>query len=167
MNANSIPKTGLPNALPEKNRVSGVLKTEKAALSFSKTSATTAPLKDKCRSEKCGKQNREFRYDQSDLRARARRSFEASDEFKKIYSERAAVEGLFGRLKQFTPLRRLRIRGRTAVFHSIYAIFAMHNIMQAVRHAKFQAKKAAAAALFRFFPGIFFCFQQNPLFHAA
>ena len=134
---------------------------------FFKKICDECPMKDQCRSRKCGKQNREFRYDDSDLRTRSRRMFESSDEFRKLYSKRSAIEGLNGRLKQFTPLRRLRIRGRTAVFHSIYAILAMHNIMQAVRHAKIQAKKAAAAALFRFFHRKLFFFQQNPLSHAA
>jgi len=134
---------------------------------FFKKICDECPLKDQCRSRKCGKQNREFRYDDSDLRTRSRRMFESSDEFRKLYSKRSAIEGLNGRLKQFTPLRRLRIRGRTAVFHSIYAILAMHNIMQAVRHAKIQAKKAAAAALFRLLLRNFFSFQLNPLFHAA
>jgi hypothetical protein len=39
-------------------------------------------------------------------------------------------------LKQFTPLKRLKIRGRQAVHESIYSILAMHNVMQAARYAK-------------------------------
>lgn len=58
------------------------------------------------------------------------------------------------------------MRGRPAVYFSIYAILTMHNIMQMVRYAKIQFKKAAAA-LFRFFCRKFFFFLQNPLFHAS
>ena len=135
---------------------------------FFQSVCNRCPLKDKCRSKKCGKQNREFKYSDADLRTLHRRQLEATDEFKKKYgSKRSPIEGLNGRLKQFTPLRRLRIRGRTAVFLSIYAILAMHNIMQLVRYAKIQAKKAAAAALSRFFLRYSFGFQLNPLFHAA
>lgn len=102
------------------------------------------------------------------MRTLHRRQFEATDEFKIKYgAKRTPIEGLNGRLKQFTPLRRLRIRGRTAVYFSIYAILAMHNIMQMVRHAKIQANKAAAAALSQFFLRFFFISLQNPLFHAV
>lgn len=126
------------------------------------------PLKDKCRSRKCGKQNREFRYSDADLRSMQRRKFEATDEFKKNYGhKRAPIEGLNGRLKQFTPLRRVRVRGRPAVFHAIYAILTMHNIMQMVRHAQLQVKKAAAAALSPFLHGVSFRFPQKPLLFAV
>ena len=122
----------------------------------------------KCRSKKCGKLNREFKYNDADLRTRTRRAFEATDEFKKKYGpKRSPIEGLNGRLKQFTPLRRLRVRGRPAVYFSIYAILTMHNIMQMVRYAKIQPKKAAETALFRFFLGGLYFFQQNSLSHAA
>jgi len=112
-------------------------------------------LKDQCRVRKCGKQNYEFRYTEADLRTVDRRKFEATAPFKNEYRRRSGIEGLFGRLKQFTPLRRLRVRGRSAVSHSIYMIFAMHNVMQAVRYFKIQAKKALAEGLFVFFMRIF------------
>ena len=135
---------------------------------FFKSVCDKCPLKDQCRSKKCGKQNREFKYNDADLRTRTRRAFEATDEFKKKYGpKRSPIEGLNGRLKQFTPLRRLRVRGRPAVYFSIYAILTMHNIMQMVRYAKIQPKKAAVTALFRFFLGGLYFFQQNSLSHAA
>ena len=118
--------------------------------------------------KKCGKQNREFKYNDADLRTRTRRLFEATDEFKKKYgAKRTPIGGLNGRLKQFTPLRRLLVRGRPAVYFSILAILAMHNIMQMVRDAEIQSKKAVAAALFRFFRRKLFFFQKNLLFHTA
>ena len=93
---------------------------------------------------KSGKQNRAFRYDESYLRTRARRLREATPEFKKEYGhKRCPIEGLFGRLKQFSQLRRVRVRGRPAVFHSIFSILIMHNIMQVARLVKIQNKKAA------------------------
>ena len=126
------------------------------------------PLKDKCRSRKCGKQNREFRYSDADLRSMQRRKIESTDAFKKDYGhKRSPIEGLNGRLKQFTPLRRVRVRGRPAVFHAIYAILAMHNIMQMVRHAKIQAKKRRRKLFSSFLLGVSFRFQQNSLFYAT
>ncbi len=126
------------------------------------------PLKNKCRVQKCGKQNREFKYTDANLRTRCRRKLEAADEFKKRYgSKRCPIEGLNGRMKQFTPLRRLRIRGRCAVYHSIHAILTMHNIMQMVRHAKIQVKKAHAAVFFQFLDRVFPVFQKIRLPHAA
>ena len=51
------------------------------------------PLKNKCRVQKCGKQNREFKYADADLRTRYRRKLEATDEFKKRYgSKRCPIE---------------------------------------------------------------------------
>ena len=151
-----------------KKPISKSFKNGKGRAVFFKSVCDKCPLKDQCRSKKCGKQNREFKYNDADLRTRTRRAFEATDEFKKKYgSKRSPIEGLNGRLKQFTPLRRLRVRGRPSVYFSIYAILTMHNIMQMVRYAKIQAKKAAAAALFRLFLRNYFSFQLQPLFHAA
>lgn len=118
---------------------------------FHITACGNCPLKEKCRSEKCGKQNRQFKYKESDIRTLERREIEKTSEFKEDYSlKRIPIEGLNGRLKQYTQLRRLRVRGKPAVFHSILAILAMHNIMQAARHAKIQTKKAIATAVFAF-----------------
>ena len=123
---------------------------------FHNNSCGNCPLKEQCRSRKNGKYNRVFEYTSADLRSMQRRQRESTAEFRNDYGhKRSPIEGLNGRLKQFTPLRRLHVRGRPAVFHSIYAILAVHNIMQMVRYAKIQTKKAAATALFRFFFWIF------------
>lgn len=114
---------------------------------FHKNVCEKCPMKDQCRAKKQGKQNYVFSYTDADLRTIKRRKFEATDAFKNIYSRRGGIEGLFGRLKQFTQLRRLRCRGKTAVRHSIYSIFAMHNLMQATRYAKIQVQKALAEAV--------------------
>ena len=118
---------------------------------FHKNVCEKCPLKDQCRVRKYGKRNYAFFYTDADLRTAKRRRFEATEPFKNEYRRRCGIEGLFGRLKQFTPLRRLRVRGRNAVSHSIYMIFAMHNVMQAVRYFKIQAQKALAEGLFAFF----------------
>ncbi len=64
----------------------------------------------------------------------------------KNYSARCGIEPLFGRLKQWTPLRRLRIRGKESVHFSIYMIFAMHNVMQAARILEFGPRKNETAS---------------------
>lgn len=135
---------------------------------FHNNSCGNCPLKEQCRSRKNGKYNRFFEYTSADLRSMQRRQRESTAEFRNDYGhKRSPIEGLNGRLKQFTPLRRLHVRGKPGVFHSIYAILAMHNIMQMVRYAKIQTKKAAEAALFHFFLGGLYFFQQNSLLYAA
>ena len=82
-----------------------------------------------CSSSKNGK-NYVITYDARSLRLRERRLHEKTKEFREDYRMRSGEEALFGRLKQFTPLRRLGIRGKTAVYNAIYSITAVHNIMQ-------------------------------------
>lgn len=135
---------------------------------FFESICSKCPLEKKCRAEKCGKNNREFRYDESDLRTMHRRQIEGTEEFKKDYAhKRCPIEGLNGRLKQFTPLRRLRVRGRLAVFHSIFAILTMHNIMQMVRYAKIQKKRVFSAVFYILRQKKFLFFQEFPLLPAA
>ncbi|OQA76656.1 MAG: Transposase DDE domain protein [Lentisphaerae bacterium ADurb.Bin242] len=122
---------------------------------FHKNVCEKCPLREKCRVRKCGKQNYAFFYTDADLRTAERRRFETTESFKNEYRRRSGIEGLFGSLKQFTPLRRLRVRGRSAVSHSIYMIFAMHNVMQAARYFKIRTRKALAGGLFAFFMRIF------------
>ena len=122
---------------------------------FFKSVCDECPLKDQCRSKKKGKYNREFKYTDADLRSMRRRKREATPEFRVDYGhKRSPIEGLNGRLKQFTPLRRVHVRGRPAVFHAIYAILTMHNVMQMVRHAKIQAKKGKKRRHQLFFPSL-------------
>ena len=70
------------------------------------------------------------------LRLIERRLYEKTDEFREKYRKRSGIEGLFGRLKQTTVLRRLRIRGKIAVFNNIYLILTGHNIMQMAKFYK-------------------------------
>ncbi len=117
------------------------------------------PFRDICSSEKCGKKNRQFKYQKADLRSVNRRKIEASDDFKREYGKkRVPIEGLNGRLKQFTPLRRLRVRGRQCVFHSILAILTVHNIMQMARYYQkktFLSAKCLSMTIFAYFTALF------------
>ena len=80
-------------------------------------------------------------YDARSLRLRERRLHEKTEEFREDYRMRSGEEALFGRLKQFTPLRRLGIRGKTAVYNTIYSITAVRNIMQMAGFYKKQRRQ--------------------------
>ncbi len=131
------------------------------------TTCDKCQLKDICQSTKRGKQNREFRYSLKDLRNVTRRKYQKTDEYKKSYRKRSPIEGLNGRLKQYTPLKRLKIRGKKAVNHSILSILTMHNIMQLVRHAKILNKKASAAAICSILMHKNSIFAKNHILRAA
>ncbi|MDD4466188.1 MAG: transposase [Dehalococcoidales bacterium] len=88
------------------------------------------PHKANCPVQKYGKHNYKWEYDAVKLRLRERRLHERTPEFKSEYRPRGGIEALNGNLKQNTALRRLRCRGKTAVYTAIYTIAAMHNIMQ-------------------------------------
>ena len=93
------------------------------------------PFKDICSSQKYGKNNRQFQYNEIKLRPYNRKKNEASDQFKEKYKKRIGIEGLNGWLKQYTPLKRVRVRGKLAVYNSIFSILAIYNIKQATRYA--------------------------------
>ena len=101
---------------------------------FFKDICEKCPLKKHCPAQKSGKNNYKWEYDAARLRLRDRRLYEMTPEFHTRYSPRNGIEGLNGNLKQNTPLRRLRCRGKTAVHSAIYMIAAMHNIMQHVAY---------------------------------
>ena len=91
------------------------------------------PFKDRCPARReCRKTV--LNYLDSQAVTKRRRDHERTDEFREEYRPRSGIEATFGRLKQFTPLGRLRVRGRDRVFSQIEAIFAMHNIMQSVAY---------------------------------
>ena len=86
----------------------------------------------RCCTSKSGN-NYVITYDDRGLRLRERRLYEQSEEFYERHKFRGGIEALFGNLKQNTPLRRLAVRGKEAVFSAIYSIMAVHNIMQAAK----------------------------------
>jgi len=86
----------------------------------------------RCCASKSGK-NYAINYETKNLRLRERRLYEKTEEFYEKYRLRGGIEALFGNLKQNTPLRRLNVRGKSAVYSAIYSIMTMHNIMQAAK----------------------------------
>jgi hypothetical protein len=66
----------------------------------------------------------------------SRRKEEATQEFKQRYKIRGGIEGTNSGLKRKTGLGRLRVRGRSAVFHAIYFKIAGWNILRAAACAK-------------------------------
>ena len=104
----------------------------KGRVVFASSCCGDCPHRTKCPVSKSGN-NYSLDYDARSLRLRTRRIHEGTAFFQEEYRLRGGIEGLFGRLKQFGPLRRLMVRGKTAVHNAIYLIMAGHNIMQAVR----------------------------------
>ncbi len=95
------------------------------------------PFREECQARRKGKRM-VLHYQERTVKGIFRRRIEGTREFQDIYRKRSGIESLFGRLKQNHSLRRLRVRGRKSVFGTIYAIFAMHNVMQA--HAYMSGK---------------------------
>jgi hypothetical protein len=107
---------------------------------FAASTCAGCTLLKRCSASKQG-QNYVIAYDARSLRLRTRRLHEQTDEFKKKYRKRSGIESLFGRLKQNTRLRRLRVRGKKAVFNTIYAIMTGHNIMQLAKYCTITDRK--------------------------
>lgn len=101
------------------------------------------PFREECRARRKGKLM-VLHYQERSVKGIFRRKIERTPEFRDTYRKRSGIESLFGRLKQNHSLRRLRVRGRKSVFGTIYAIFAMHNVMQA--HAYVSGKNDPAPA---------------------
>lgn len=119
---------------------------------FFKNVCAKCPLKPHCPAQKYGKHNYKWEYDALKLRLRDRRLYEMTPEYHDQYRPRNGIEALNGNLKQNTPLRRLRGRGRAAVHTAIYMIAAMHNIMQYVNYCRKIGKNFSTgviAAVFR------------------
>ena len=107
---------------------------------FAGSTCRKCPMLKQCSASKQG-HNYTIIYDARSLRLRERRLHEKTEEFQEQYRLRSGIEALFGRLKQFTPLRRLGIRGKFAVFNAMNSIMAVHNIMQMARFYKMQDVK--------------------------
>ena len=90
------------------------------------------PEYERCCSSKSGN-NYAITYDAKALRLRDRRRYEQTEEFHHRSRPRGGIEALFGNLKQNTPLRRLSVRGKSAVYNAVNSIMVMHNIMQAAK----------------------------------
>jgi len=92
----------------------------------------TCPEYKRCCTSKSGN-NYVITYDAKSLRLRERRLYEQTGDYYDEYRFRGGIEALFGNLKQNTLLRRLRVRGKSAVDSAIYSIMTMHNIVQAAK----------------------------------
>lgn len=126
--------------------------TQKGYAVFFQDVCEKCPLKKQCPAQKYGKHNYKWEYDAVKLRLRDRRLYEMTPEYHHDYAPRNGIEGLNGNLKQNTPLRRLRCRGKTAVHSAIYMIAVMHNLMQYVNYCRKTGKnfiEGAMVAVFR------------------
>ena len=112
---------------------------EKGRAVFPASTCQKCPLLKQCSASKQG--NYTIIYDARSLRLRERRIHEKTEEFQEQYRLRGGIEALFGRLKQFTPLRRLGVRGKSAVYNAMNSIMAVHNIMQMTKFHKIQDAK--------------------------
>jgi hypothetical protein len=119
---------------------------DKGRAVFAGSVCGNCPMFKHCSTSRQGK-NYVITYDARSLRLRERRLHEKTDEFREKYRKRSGIEGLFGRLKQTTLLRRLRVRGKLAVFNNIYSIMTGHNIMQMAKFYKIKPAKEQENAL--------------------
>lgn len=138
--------------------------TQKGYAVFFKTTCDACPFKANCPVQKYGKHNYKWEYDAVKLRLRDRRLYERTPEFHTRYAPRNGIEGLNGNLKQNTPLRRLRCRGKTAVHNAIYMIATMHNIMQYARYCRKIGKSLIGNGIYEKFPRIISLFYQFFMF---
>jgi hypothetical protein len=99
------------------------------------------PLQEQCPVQGNGAR-RSFQHTPAQRRGAQRHQNEQEAAFKETYAKRAGVEGTIGRAKRGTGLGRLRVRGQTAVFHSMLLKAAGWNIIQAARSATMQGKVA-------------------------
>lgn len=139
---------------------------------FYKNECENCPMKKNCPSQKYGRHNYKWEYDSAKLRLRGRRLREQTTEFKAEYRLRGGIEALNGNLKQNTPLRRLRCRGRNAVHTAIYTIAAMHNIMRFAAYCRKTAKKFTETgflAFLRLLAGCLHVFKRlfTPIFKVS
>lgn len=113
---------------------------------FACKTCESCPERKRCCASKSGN-NYVIAYDEKSLRLHKRRQYEQTDDYYEKYRFRGGIEALFGNLKQNTPLRRLRVRGKSAVNNAIYSIMAMHNIVQAAKVYAKQNKTTPQVAI--------------------
>lgn len=72
------------------------------------------------------------------LRLQERRELQKTEEWRKEYNARAQIEGTIGSIKRRTGMSRLRYRGKSSVFASIYLKLTGWNISRALKSFKIQ-----------------------------
>ena len=76
-----------------------------------------------------------------------RRKEQESEEWKKTYSKRSGVEGIHSGLDRVTGIKHLRVRGKKAVWMSVFLKVTGWNIRAAAKIATMRRKKAGKAGL--------------------
>jgi hypothetical protein len=89
-------------------------KKQKHGVAFSSEHCNVCPRKDQC-PVKAGKKNHYLRYDLKTMRIANRRAMEYSPEFKDKYLWRSGIEATFSEMDKKTGVKRLRVRGLSAV----------------------------------------------------
>jgi hypothetical protein len=89
-------------------------KKQKHGVAFSSEHCNVCPRKDQC-PVKAGKKNHYLRYDLKTMRIANRRAMEYSPEFKDKYRWRSGIEATFSEMDKKTGVKRLRVRGLSAV----------------------------------------------------
>jgi Transposase DDE domain/Transposase domain (DUF772) len=89
-------------------------KKQKHGVAFSSEHCNVCPCKDQC-PVKAGKKNHYLHYDLKTMRIANRRAMEHSPEFKDKYRWRSGIEATFSEMDKKTGVKRLRVRGLSAV----------------------------------------------------
>ena len=89
-------------------------KKQKHGVAFSSEHCNVCPRKDQC-PVKAGKKNHYLYYDIKAMRIANRRAMEHSPEFKDKYRWRSGIEATFSEMDKKTGVKRLRVRGLSAV----------------------------------------------------
>ena len=121
-------------------------KKQKHSISFSSEHCNVCPLKDQCL-VKAGKKHHYLHYDLKALRIANRRAMEYSPEFKDKYRWRSGIEATFSEMDKKTGVKRLRVRGLSAVSYYARLKAIAVNLFRAtaVRKAIGLSKEALAA----------------------
>lgn len=122
-------------------------KKQKHGVAFSSEHCNVCPRKDQC-PVKAGKKNHYLHYDLKTIRIANRRAMEYSPEFKDKYRWRSGIEATFSEMDKKTGVKRLRVRGLSAVayFARLKAIAVNLFRATAVRKALGLPGEALAAA---------------------
>jgi hypothetical protein len=120
---------------------------DKQRASFNRETCAACPLSKEC-PVKITKKKSWLEYNDKAIRLAKRRAHEKTDEFKDIYRHRSGIEGTNSFCKRRTGLKRLRVRGKTAVSFAVMMKLTGINILRAsmfiVRQER--AKKAKEVA---------------------
>jgi hypothetical protein len=140
-------------------------KKQKRGVAFSSEHCNVCPCKDQC-PVKAGKKNHYLHYDRKAMRIANRRAMEYSPAFREKYRWRSGIEATFSEMDKKTGVKRLRIRGLSAVAYCARLKATAVNIFRAaaVRKALGFSREALAAAQSSI-RNIIFVFKEQFLKH--